>query len=44
MVSAGADLKLVEWHLKHIKKELPNEDEIVEVVDLLTECIRFRDA
>lgn len=42
-VSAGAHPKLVEWHVTHIKRILPNDEEILVAADLLIECIKFTD-
>ncbi|KAF8119137.1 hypothetical protein EV363DRAFT_1203395 [Boletus edulis] len=38
MVNAGANPRLVQWHLKDIKKLLPQEEDVLEAVELLAEC------
>ena len=44
IVNAGADLKIVQWHLRRIQKALPNDEEVLEAADMLVECIKFRDS
>ncbi|KAF8119140.1 hypothetical protein EV363DRAFT_1160392 [Boletus edulis] len=39
LVNAGANPKLVQWHLNHIKKLLPEEEDIQEAADLLVEYV-----
>lgn len=43
IVNAGANPRFLQWHLKYIKKALPNEEELLEAADLLIECIEFGD-
>ncbi|KAF8431679.1 hypothetical protein L210DRAFT_3507780 [Boletus edulis BED1] len=39
MVNTGADPQLVWWHLKEIKKMLPQEENILEAMELLMESV-----
>lgn len=42
--NAGADAKIVKWHVQHIQKDLPDCDsEIMEAADMLVECIKYMD-
>lgn len=44
MVNMGAKKTLLEWPLGHLNELLPDDDKIEEAVDLVMECMTFRDA
>ncbi|KAG6374273.1 hypothetical protein JVT61DRAFT_4294 [Boletus reticuloceps] len=43
IVNAGANSQILHWHLKRVTDMVPNNAEIEEAVDMLSECISYKE-
>ena len=43
IINTGAKAQIFQWHLKHVKRMVPVNVEILEVVNMLAKCISYKE-